>query len=63
MTYGSETHHSYWLYVYEQEGDNLYDWDNILDIHDNPRATETEWTILDRPEPRDDPVLPHPRAQ
>ena len=42
--YGSEIT-TYWLYVY-QEGDNLYDWDNILDIHSIP-GDRAEWTIDD----------------
>ena len=42
--YGSEIG-EYWLYVYH-EGDNLYDWDNILDIIRVP-GDRTEWTIGD----------------
>ena len=33
----------YWLYVYE-DGDDLYDFDNILDVHRVP-GDRTEWTI------------------
>ena len=35
----------YWLYIYEN-GEDLYDWDNILDILRVP-GDRTEWTIGD----------------
>ncbi len=40
--YGSEIS-EYWLYIYK-DGDNLYDWDNILDVIRVP-ADRTTWTI------------------
>ena len=40
--YGSEIN-EYWLYIYE-DGDNLYDWDNILDVVPVP-GDRTEETI------------------
>ncbi len=43
-SYGSEIN-TYWLYVY-YDGDNLHDWDNILDIVSIP-GDRTEWTIGD----------------
>lgn len=42
--YGSEIS-EYWLYIY-QDGENLYDWDNILDIVRVP-GDRTEWTVGD----------------
>ena len=41
-SYGSEIT-EYWLYIY-QDGENLHDWDNILDILRVP-GDRTEWTI------------------
>ena len=41
-SYSSEVS-NYWLYIYEN-GDDLYDWDNILDIVTVP-GDRTEWTI------------------
>ena len=41
-SYGSEIS-EYWLYVY-QDGDELHDWDNILDILRVP-GDRNEWTI------------------
>ena len=35
----------YWLYIYEN-GEDLYDWDNILDILRVP-GDRTEWTVGD----------------
>ena len=40
--YGSEIN-GYWLYVYA-DGENLHDWDNILDVLTVP-GNATEWTI------------------
>ena len=43
-SYGSEIS-EYWLYIY-QDGENLHDWDNILDIL-RIHGDRTEWTIGD----------------